>query len=153
MNMPILKTEPAGVVVAPAAASAEVLRLEPPRPSFVKARLAPAAISFAAKVLPPIVMLVALLAIWQILCSKPGATLPAPSKIWTEARDLIVDPFFVAGPQDIGLGWRVLVSLQRVMIGYGLAALIGVALGTVIGQSVWAMRGLDPIFKVLRTIS
>jgi len=43
------------------------------------------------------------------------------SQIWTEARDLIVDPFFVAGPQDIGLGWRVLTSLQRVAIGYGFA--------------------------------
>jgi ABC-type nitrate/sulfonate/bicarbonate transport system permease component len=64
-----------------------------------------------------------------------------------------VDPFFVAGPQDIGLGWRVLTSLQRVAIGYGLAGVIGIALGTIIGQSVWAMRGLDPIFQVLRTIS
>jgi nitrate/nitrite transport system permease protein len=98
-------------------------------------------------------MLVLILTVWQILCMKPGATLPAPSKIWTEAYDLIVDPFFVAGPQDIGLGWRVLISLQRVAIGYGLAGLIGIALGTIIGQSVWAMRGLDPIFQVLRTIS
>jgi nitrate/nitrite transport system permease protein len=153
MNMPILKTEPAAVVVAPAAATAEVLRLEPPRPSFVKGRLVPAAISFAAQVLPPLVMLALILAVWQILCSKPGATLPSPSKIWTEAYDLIVDPFFVAGPQDIGLGWRVLTSLQRVAIGYGLAGIVGILLGTIIGQSVWAMRGLDPIFQVLRTIS
>ena len=85
--------------------------------------------------------------------ASPSATLPAPTKIWSEARDLIVDPFFVAGPQDIGLGWRVLTSLQRVAIGYGLAGVIGIALGTLIGQSVWAMRGLDPIFQVLRTIS
>src|SRR5215468_4733078 len=153
MNMPILKTEPAGVVVAPAAASAEVVRLEPPRPSFVKGRLAPAAVSFAAKVLPPLVMLALILGVWQILCSRPGATLPSPSKIWTEAYDLIVDPFFVAGPQDIGLGWRVLISLQRVAIGYGFAGVIGIMLGTIIGQSVWAMRGLDPIFQILRTIS
>jgi nitrate/nitrite transport system permease protein len=79
--------------------------------------------------------------------------LPSPSKIWTEAYDLIVDPFFVAGPQDIGLGWRVLTSLQRVAIGYGFAAVIGILLGTLVGQSVWAMRGLDPIFQILRTIS
>ena len=46
-----------------------------------------------------------------------------------------------------------LTSLQRVAIGYGLAALIGILLGTLIGQSMWAMRGLDPIFQVLRTIS
>jgi len=84
---------------------------------------------------------------------KPGATLPPPSTIWTVAYNLIVDPFFVAGPQDIGLGWRVLTSLQRVSIGYGLACLIGIMLGTLIGQSVWAMRGLDPIFQMLRTIS
>ena len=37
--------------------------------------------------------------------------------------------------------------------GYGLAGVIGIAIGTIIGQSVWAMRGLDPIFQVLRTIS
>jgi nitrate/nitrite transport system permease protein len=107
----------------------------------------------AVRVLPPLIMLAIILGVWQLLCMKPGATLPAPTKIWTEAKDLIIDPFFVAGPQDIGLGWRVLTSLQRVAIGYGLAAIIGIMLGTIIGQSVWAMRGLDPIFQVLRTIS
>ena len=69
-----------------------------------------------------------------------------------EANDLIVDPFFDHGPQDIGLGWRVLISLQRVAIGFGLAAIVGVLLGALVGQSVWAMRGLDPIFQVLRTV-
>jgi nitrate/nitrite transport system permease protein len=107
----------------------------------------------ATRTMPPLVMLALILAVWQVLCMKPGATLPAPSKIWSDARDLIVDPFFVAGPQDIGLGWRVLISLQRVAIGYGLAGIIGILLGTLVGQSVWAMRGLDPIFQVLRTIS
>jgi nitrate/nitrite transport system permease protein len=133
--------------------SAEVLRIAPPKPSFVRARLLPALGNIAANVLPPLVMLLIILTVWQILCMKPGATLPSPTKIWSEAKDLIVDPFFVAGPQDIGLGWRVLVSLQRVAIGYGFAAVIGILLGTIIGQSMWAMRGLDPIFQVLRTIS
>src|SRR6185503_16150137 len=107
----------------------------------------------AANVIPPLVTLTLLLVVWQLLCNRPGATLPPPTKIWSEAYDLIVDPFFVAGPQDIGLGWRVLTSLQRVAIGYGLAGIIGIMLGTIIGQSMWAMRGLDPIFQVLRTIS
>ena len=61
-------------------------------------------------------------------------------------------PFFDNGPQDIGLGWRVLVSIERVMIGFGLASVVGILLGTLVGQSVWAMRGLDPIFQVLRTV-
>jgi nitrate/nitrite transport system permease protein len=150
MNMQAVKTQSAAAVPL---AAAEVLRLPTPKPSFVKAKLLPAARDIAAQLIPPILMIGLLLVVWQILCSKPGATLPSPSKIWTEAYDLIVDPFFVAGPQDIGLGWRVLTSLQRVAIGYGFASVVGILLGTLVGQSVWAMRGLDPIFQILRTIS
>jgi nitrate/nitrite transport system permease protein len=151
MNMPVRKSE--ALSIASSATPAEVLRLNVAKPSYWQTRILPALGAVTARTLPPLVMLVMILTVWQILCMKPGATLPAPSKIWTEAYDLIVDPFFVAGPQDIGLGWRVLISLQRVAIGYGLAGLIGIALGTIIGQSVWAMRGLDPIFQILRTIS
>jgi nitrate/nitrite transport system permease protein len=149
--MPLLKAETTAAVPA-RGAPAEVIRLKTARSGF-SARILPALSTAAARVLPPLVTLAILLAVWQGLCDRPGATLPAPTKIWTEARDLIMEPFFVAGPQDIGLGWRVLTSLQRVAIGYGLAGIIGIALGTIIGQSVWAMRGLDPIFQVLRTIS
>ncbi|MFG1396005.1 nitrate ABC transporter permease [Roseixanthobacter pseudopolyaromaticivorans] len=107
---------------------------------------------FAVNVLPPLVMTGLLLLLWEMLCSGPGATLPPPSRIWADSKDLILDPFFVAGPQDIGLGLRVLVSLQRVAVGFGLAAVVGVLIGAVIGQSIWAMRGLDPIFQMLRTV-
>jgi nitrate/nitrite transport system permease protein len=155
MNMPLLKSEATVALPTPTAmpaSRAAVLRLSPPKARFAS-KLKPWLNAVAARVLPPLVMLVLIFTVWQILCSRPGATLPSPTKIWSEARDLITDPFFVAGPQDIGLGWRVLVSLQRVMIGYGFASVIGVMLGTIVGQSVWAMRGLDPIFQVLRTIS
>ena len=151
MTMPALKVETAAV--APAKLTADVVRFAAPKPSFIQARLMPMLGKVAANVIPPLVMLTLLLIVWELLCNRPGATLPPPTKIWSEARDLILDPFFVAGPQDIGLGWRVLTSLQRVAIGYGLAGVIGIMLGTLIGQSMWAMRGLDPIFQVLRTIS
>ena len=152
MTMPVLKTETAAV--APAKLTADVVKFTAPKPSYIRARLVPMlGEDRGATLIPPLVMLTLLLVVWELLCNRPGATLPPPSKIWTEARDLIVDPFFVAGPQDIGLGWRVLTSLQRVAIGYGLAGIIGIILGTLIGQSMWAMRGLDPIFQVLRTIS
>lgn len=106
----------------------------------------------AARVIPPVIVLALMLIIWQIAASGPQATLPTPLRIWQDAKDLIIDPWFVLGPQDIGLGWRVLTSLQRVAIGFGLAAVVGVALGALVGQSQWAMRGLDPIFQVLRTV-
>jgi nitrate/nitrite transport system permease protein len=159
MNMPVAKSEiSASIPSAPAApVAAKVLPAQvlamPLKQRAMNTRLLSTLGKIAAAVIPPLVMIVLLMVVWQVLCMRPGATLPAPTKIWKEAYDLIVDPFFVAGPQDIGLGWRVLVSLQRVSIGYGLAAVMGIMLGTLIGQSVWAMRGLDPIFQVLRTIS
>ncbi|MFT4183166.1 MAG: nitrate ABC transporter permease [Rhizobium sp.] len=110
------------------------------------------ALTILRNVLPPLVVLAILLGVWQLLCEQPGASLPPPSQVWQESYDLIAYPFFDNGPQDIGLAWRVLVSLQRVAYGFGLAAVVGVLIGAVIGQSVWAMRGLDPIFQVLRTV-
>jgi nitrate/nitrite transport system permease protein len=69
-----------------------------------------------------------------------------------ETWELIVDPFYDRGGLDKGLFWHLSASLQRVALGYALATMAGVALGTLVGQSTWAMRGLDPIFQVLRTV-
>ena len=102
--------------------------------------------------LPPLLTTALLLLIWQLAFSGPGATLPPPTKVWSDANELIMQPFYWAGSQDIGLGWRVLTSMQRVVVGFGLAAFVGILLGSIIGQSIWAMRGLDPVFQVLRTV-
>jgi nitrate/nitrite transport system permease protein len=137
---------PTSVAANPVAA--EIIPLQPRRPTAFAKKLA----DVSAAVLPPLITILLLLVIWQIACSGPKATLPPPTKIWADAKDLILQPFFVNGPQDIGLGWRILTSLQRVAIGFSLAAFVGIALGTLVGQSIWAMRALDPIFQVLRTV-
>jgi nitrate/nitrite transport system permease protein len=101
---------------------------------------------------PPLITVLLILLVWQIAFSGPGATLPPPTTIWRDAKDLILQPFYWIDTQDIGLGWRVLTSLQRVAIGFSIAAVVGIAVGALIGQSIWAMRGLDPVFQVLRTV-
>ncbi|TPN62965.1 nitrate ABC transporter permease [Mesorhizobium sp. B1-1-1] len=106
----------------------------------------------ASTLVPPAIVIALMLVVWQTACSSPTSSLPPPSQVWNEAYDLIAHPFFDNGPQDIGLAWRVLISLQRVAIGFGLAAIVGVALGALVGQSIWAMRGLDPVFQILRTV-
>ncbi len=138
--------------VVPKAAPAEVAKEEAPAPRSRCAGLAEKAGEWAAITVPPLLVVLALGLIWEMAFSSPTASLPPPSKIWAEAKDLILDPFFVNGSQDIGLGLRVMTSLQRVAIGFGLAAIVGVLLGALVGQSVWAMRGLDPVFQVLRTV-
>jgi nitrate/nitrite transport system permease protein len=124
----------------------------PPRPRKAAARFASSVGRIVGDVLPSLLVVVLLLLFWEMAFSGPKSSLPAPSKIWSEAKDLILFPFFVNGSQDIGLGWRVLTSLQRVLVGFSLAAAVGVLLGCFVGQSKWATRALDPIFQVLRTV-
>ncbi|SDC76960.1 nitrate ABC transporter permease [Belnapia rosea] len=132
----------------PAAAPAAISTPEPfaalPRAS----RLRP----ILAQVLPPLLVVLALVALWQFAASGPNATLPPPTKVWADARDLITDPFFDNGGLDKGLFWHLLASLQRVALGFALAAVAGILVGLLIGTSDFAMRGLDPIFQVLRTV-
>jgi len=106
----------------------------------------------AARLVPPLLVVGIALICWQLACSAPGSSLPPPSQIWSDSSELILNPFYDYGQGDVGLAWRILASLHRVALGFGLAALVGVLVGAVIGQSVWLMRGLDPIFQILRTV-
>lgn len=104
------------------------------------------------QLVPPLVILLVLGVIWEMLCSGADAALPPPSQVVAETWELIINPFYDNGGNDVGLAWQLLASLQRVAVGYMLAVVAGVGLGVLIGQSDWAMRGLDPIFQVLRTV-
>ena len=142
---------PAATPLAARSDDSKVVAFASPRSPFGE-RIKATAGGWLAVIVPPLIVLCAMLLVWEVACSDPKSSLPPPSKIWEDSKDLIVDPFFVNGPQDIGLGLRVMTSLQRVVVGFGLAAVVGVLLGALVGQSVWAMRGLDPIFQVLRTV-
>ncbi|MDM7932227.1 nitrate ABC transporter permease [Tabrizicola sp.] len=146
MSVTALKTTP-GPAPKPAA---QVMSL--PVTAKRPQRLALVGRFAAERIAPPVVVLIVLLLIWQVSFSGGTSGLPAPTDVWDQSRDLIVDPFFVYGTQDIGLGWRVLTSLERVAYGFGLAAVVGVLVGAILGQSALMMRGFDPIFQVLRTV-
>jgi nitrate/nitrite transport system permease protein len=155
MNAPIpnpaTKTRAGAVAASAELASAELLAF-PPQKRLLHTRIAALLGDLAARVLPPLLVLALFLLIWELLCREQGATLPPPSKVLSDTWELIVDPFYDRGGLDKGLFWHMLASLKRVAMGYALAAAGGIALGTLVGQSTWAMRGLDPIFQVLRTI-
>jgi nitrate/nitrite transport system permease protein len=90
--------------------------------------------------------------VWEFVCSQPGSSLPPPSKVIEDTWELIIHPLYDNGGIDKGLFWHLYASLKRVATGYLLAATCGIALGVLIGSSRWAMRSLDPLFQVLRTI-
>ncbi|MGK7877547.1 MAG: nitrate ABC transporter permease [Xenococcaceae cyanobacterium] len=65
----------------------------------------------------------------------------------------ITHPFFDNGPNDLGIGWNLLISLRRVAIGYTLASLIAVPLGILIGISKVASKAFSPYIQLLKPVS
>jgi nitrate/nitrite transport system permease protein len=103
-------------------------------------------------VVPALLGFALLVLAWQFL-SQINSQLPGPAKVWLAAVKLFSDPFYVKGPNDQGIGWNILSSLKRVGIGFGLAALVGIPLGFLIGRFVFLNRMTAPIIAILRPVS
>jgi nitrate/nitrite transport system permease protein len=93
-----------------------------------------------------------LLTVWTFVASQTE-NFPGPAITWEEAKMLLSDPFYSNGPNDMGIGWNILYSLQRVGIGFGLAALVGIPLGFIVGRFTMANMIASPIISLLRPVS
>ncbi len=102
---------------------------------------------------PPLVAIAIFLVVWQLFSWTPGATLPGPIQVVQDTWKLIGWPFYDRGGLDKGLFWQVFASLQRVAIGYTLAAIVGIGLGILVGTNKLMSKALDPIFQFLRVIA
>ena len=79
--------------------------------------------------------------------------MPRPSDIAVRAWHHLKDPFYIRGTNDQGLGIQLGWSLLRVTVGFGLAALLAIPLGFLIGMSPVLNGAFDPIIQVLRPVS
>ncbi|MGX7704909.1 nitrate ABC transporter permease [Methylobacterium sp. Gmos1] len=130
-------------------------------------------LNFRAAVLA-LTLLAAILLVWQVAVSGTakteamdpeyaalmGATattgksaMPGPldvgATIWTHLKD----PFYDRGPNDKGLGIQLAYSIGRVLLGYGLAVLVAIPVGFLIGMSPLMSRALDPYIQILKPVS
>ncbi|NMG30806.1 nitrate ABC transporter permease [Aromatoleum evansii] len=108
--------------------------------------------ALAAAVLPPLAGLALLIGLWH-LATMNGGGIPTPGKTWEAAVAIFSDPFYRAGPNDQGIGWNVLSSLQRVAIGFGIAALVGIPAGFLLGRFAVLSQMMNPIISLLRPVS
>jgi nitrate/nitrite transport system permease protein len=108
--------------------------------------------SKARELLPPAIAILIFLVVWQLFTNSPDSNLPSPIRVVEDTWELIIDPFFDHGGIDKGLFWQIWTSLQRVALGFSLAAIIGIGLGILIGTNKMMYSALDPIFQVLRTV-
>ena len=104
------------------------------------------------RVLPPVIGLALLVAVWGVLTMK-STTFPTPWQTWEAAVKLFADPFYSNGPNDQGIGWNILFSLERVALGFGLAALVGIPLGFMIGRFEFLNRMVSPLISLLKPVS
>lgn len=79
--------------------------------------------------------------------------MPTASKTLEEFWWWTTNPFFRNGPNDLGIGWNLLVSLRRVTIGYVLASIVAVPLGILIGISPVAYKAFNPYVQLLKPVS
>ncbi len=105
-------------------------------------------------ILPPLMGFLGFLIIWQMVSMIGLIKLPPPSDIITNERTRIylMYPWFDRGGLDKGLFWQTLESLKRVLIGYSMAAIVGIGTGILVGLNPVLNKALDPLFQFLRTV-
>jgi len=109
--------------------------------------------AFWMRVLPPLAGFGLLLLIWELVAMKSTTGFPTPLATWQQALTVFSDPFYSKGPNDQGVGWNVLSSLQRVALGFGLAALVGIPAGFAIGRFEFLARMFNPLISLMRPVS
>ena len=109
--------------------------------------------SLALAVLPPLFGLGLLVLVWMLVAQSSGSGIPGPLETWRQAVELFSDPFYRKGPNDQGVGWNLLASLERVALGFGLAAAVGIPAGFALGRSVLLGRMFNPLISLLRPVS
>ena len=99
--------------------------------------------------------LIAFLLFWEIGARADLFAKGMPTALVTlkELWWWLTHPFFNNGPNDLGIGWNLLISLRRVAIGYFLASIVAVPLGILMGISSVARKGFNPYVQLLKPIS
>jgi len=105
-----------------------------------------------AVVTPPLLGAAVFVIFWQLISLKVPA-IPGPAATWVSAAQLFAHPFYDNGPNDQGIGWNILASLGRVAIGFGLAAVVGIPCGFVLGRFRFINAMFSPIISLLRPVS
>lgn len=102
---------------------------------------------------PPLLGLALLVLAWAGVSMATSGNIPGPAATFDQAVKLFSDPFYSNGPNDQGVGWNVLASLERVAIGFGLAALVGIPAGFLIGRFKFLSKMFNPIISLLKPVS
>jgi nitrate/nitrite transport system permease protein len=104
-------------------------------------------------VLLPAAGFLGILGLWWIVASFNSDLIPTPYQALIANFDYILHPFYQRGPGDLGIGWLLLASLRRVLVGFFLGAAVAIPVGFLIGMSKPAMMALNPLIQIFKPVS
>ncbi|RUS99450.1 nitrate ABC transporter permease [Trichormus variabilis] len=108
---------------------------------------------FRDEFLLPVVGFLGIVLLWWIVALANRELMPTPPEALIANLDYILNPFYERGPGNLGIGWLLLASLRRVLLGFGLGALVAIPLGFLIGMSRPAMLAFNPIIQIFKPVS
>jgi nitrate/nitrite transport system permease protein len=94
-----------------------------------------------------------IIVLWWIVALFKPELIPTPPEAFVKNLDYIMNPFYRRGPGDLGIGWLLLASLRRVLLGFLLGAVVAIPIGFLIGMSKQAMMALNPIIQIFKPVS
>ena len=101
----------------------------------------------------PALGFLSIIILWWIVALLNHELMPTPPEAFVANLDYILNPFYQRGPGNLGIGWLLLASLRRVLIGFLLGAVVAIPLGFLIGMSRQAMLALNPIIQIFKPVS
>ncbi|HLO49065.1 MAG TPA: nitrate ABC transporter permease [Kamptonema sp.] len=104
-------------------------------------------------VLLPLAGFLGIIILWWLVALTKSDLMPTPYQALIANLDYILHPFYQRGPGDLGIGWLLLASLRRVLLGFLLGAIVAIPLGFLIGMSKHAMMALNPIIQIFKPVS
>jgi nitrate/nitrite transport system permease protein len=104
-------------------------------------------------VILPFLGFLGLILLWWAIALLRSDLMPTPAEALVNNLDFILHPFYQRGPGDLGIGWLLIASLRRVLIGFLLGAAVAIPIGFLIGMSRPAMLAINPIIQILKPVS
>jgi nitrate/nitrite transport system permease protein len=110
-------------------------------------------VMFRDVVILPALGFLGIILLWWVIALSNKELMPTPPEAFVANLDYILHPFYQRGPGNLGIGWLLLASLRRVLIGFGIGAMVAIPLGFLIGMSRPAMLALNPIIQIFKPVS
>ncbi|MEH1921905.1 nitrate ABC transporter permease [Nostoc sp.] len=101
----------------------------------------------------PVLGFLGIIVLWWIIALANHELMPTPPEALIANLDYILNPFYQRGPGNLGIGWLLIASLRRVLLGFLLGAVVAIPLGFLIGMSRSAMLALNPIIQIFKPVS